>query len=420
MPPTPPTTPRDLTPAPPDTPVDLVLNPVKPSSRYDFVEIGQNRIPITNPIMPLIRAGLRAPATAAAFAFRFRRSIVIVAICLILAELGLRALEPRLLGRVYTNQMTAGHPVDMHPPGVRGGQIDPAKPPGTLRVLACGDSVTFGTGVPASSAWPAHLQSMLTQGDARPVEVMNTALPGADLREITASFDQLWRPYQPDRVVLVITGNIVSLGWIRRDVEPVVPPNPYLNAAPAAPSPIQRIAGLRHHIALVGAAMLGVESFKFMLGVDDHQPDPQAPFGVMLAHGYRMPAMDPAIRKQAWTIFERDLGILRDRVRDAGAELVVAYAPPRFAVTDRWRDNLKWVRKGRIGDDPVDHAATVCERLGIPFVDPREHLRDALLYKWPVYVIADYTHLDDAGHRALATAIHESSAELFKSDAVQD
>jgi hypothetical protein len=89
MPPTPPTTPRDQTPAPPNTHVEVVLNPVKPGSRYNFVEIGQDRIPITNPIVPLIRAGLRSPAIAGAFAFRFRRSIVIIAACAFLAELGL-------------------------------------------------------------------------------------------------------------------------------------------------------------------------------------------------------------------------------------------------------------------------------------------------------------------------------------------
>jgi hypothetical protein len=199
-----------------------------------------------------------------------------------------------------------------------------------------------------------------------------------------------------------------------------LPRNPYLNVLAPTPSLAQRITGVRHQSALVGAAMLGVESFKYLLGVDSHAPDPEAPFGVMLAHGYRMPAMDPAIREQAWTIFESDLQAFRDRTTAAGAELVVAYAPPRFVVTDRWRDNLKWVRKDRLGKDPIGQAAAICERLGILFVDPREHLQSALLYEWPVYVIADYTHLDDAGHRALANAIYEQSAENIKTDDVQD
>ena len=63
--------------------------------------------------------------------------------------------------------------------GLRGAEIARDKPPNTYRVLAVGDSCTFGSGAGDADTYPAQLERRL--GAARPgieVEVLNAGVPG--------------------------------------------------------------------------------------------------------------------------------------------------------------------------------------------------------------------------------------------------
>src|SRR5262249_32631384 len=51
--------------------------------------------------------------------------------------------------------------------------------PGTMRVVAVGDSITFGHGTTADESYPKALERLLNpEGEAAKVEVINTAVPG--------------------------------------------------------------------------------------------------------------------------------------------------------------------------------------------------------------------------------------------------
>jgi len=65
--------------------------------------------------------------------------------------------------------------------GFRGDEVAATPAPGTNRILALGDSTTFGYGVGAEEAWPAVLERLLAQAPgAPPVEVLNLGIPGYD------------------------------------------------------------------------------------------------------------------------------------------------------------------------------------------------------------------------------------------------
>ena len=108
------------------------------------------------------------------------------------------------------------------PGRVRGwvaGMEAPPKIAGKKRIIALGDSVTFGLGVQSTDAWPAVLESRL--GD---VEVFNLAMCGWDIEQSVSLATGELEAWQPD---LVIWGNFPNdvlpsfLMWGAHDEHPV-------------------------------------------------------------------------------------------------------------------------------------------------------------------------------------------------------
>lgn len=331
-----------------------------------------------------------------------RQALIAIPVLVLLVgtEVLLQRIAPEYANRIYTRTRTAGHPILMHPEGYRGSEISPEKPEGTFRILALGDSVTFGTGVAADQTWPAHLGAHLQSSLGTRVEVINSGLPAADLAQMRLMLETKWSAYQPDAIVVMLSGNVVSLAWIRRD-EPVVwPENPWASAPPEAR--LGAMASLKRFaqsFALPGFATINVERLTYLVGLNTHTIDPDAPYGAMLAHGWRQANLDPAIVERAWELTEAQLRSLRDSADTLAIPLVVSHAPTRFSLSDRWIDNLKGVPRDRLTIDPVERTGWICDRLGIAFVDPRPALRPPLTN---LFVINDYGHFSAEGNARVA------------------
>lgn len=99
--------------------------------------------------------------------------------------------------------------------GFRDDEFELAKAPGELRVLAIGDSFTFGVGVRGEAAWPQVLERRLAEERADPVQVINAGFAGghepSQYAEWLASDGLL---FAPDAVVL---------GFCLNDCSPLVP-----------------------------------------------------------------------------------------------------------------------------------------------------------------------------------------------------
>lgn len=99
------------------------------------------------------------------------------------------------------------------------GMEPPPKADGKKRILALGDSVTFGLGVRSADAWPAVLESRLPQ-----VEVFNLAMCGWDIEQSVSLATGELESWQPD---LVVWGNFPNdvlpsfLMWGAHDEHPV-------------------------------------------------------------------------------------------------------------------------------------------------------------------------------------------------------
>ncbi len=77
-----------------------------------------------------------------------------------------------------------------------------AKPAGTHRVLALGDSFAWGAGVEFEDAYPQRLERMLRRRRHEPWEVVSLARPGMNTVEEAAQLAQEGLAYDPDLVLL--------------------------------------------------------------------------------------------------------------------------------------------------------------------------------------------------------------------------
>lgn len=100
--------------------------------------------------------------------------------------------------------------------GTRGGDFEQQKPAQTLRIIAIGDSVTFGLGVNHQDSYPYRLQQRLQQdlrarGDTRRVEVLNFGVSGYGTDAYIELYRSKVRDFQPDLVIL---------GYVQNDPAP--------------------------------------------------------------------------------------------------------------------------------------------------------------------------------------------------------
>ena len=172
------------------------------------------------------------------------RVALLVAVVVLGTELGLRALglgarSPSgypeglyaaapdagfALARDFAGEMAdpaGGAPIPLatNADGFRDATFGP-KPPGTLRVLALGDSFAFGHGVRAEQSYPEQLERLLARPE-RAVEVLNLGVPGYNTAQELAQLRRLGAELAPDLVLVgCYLGNDLSGNLERRQALP--------------------------------------------------------------------------------------------------------------------------------------------------------------------------------------------------------
>ncbi len=131
---------------------------------------------------------------------------------------GLQQAANNIIGYEYTpgwSGYRAGAFVTINSAGWRGKEFSPAKPEGTVRVVAVGDSYVFGKAVNDEDVFLAQLERMLnTEGGPR-YETINTGHDGANTYEEFRYFEERkMMELNPDVVVLGFTvGNDAEVAY---------------------------------------------------------------------------------------------------------------------------------------------------------------------------------------------------------------
>ena len=99
------------------------------------------------------------------------------------------------------NPRCAGH----NALGLRGRECTCARASDRWRIAVIGDSVAYGLGVESEMAYPAILETILTQTGETPVEVLNFGVPGYNTAQEYAMLKNRVLAYDPDVVVMMFT-----------------------------------------------------------------------------------------------------------------------------------------------------------------------------------------------------------------------
>jgi len=96
-----------------------------------------------------------------------------------------------------------GAKLDVSSQGLRDREFPLKRSPGTLRILALGDSWTFGAGVETHQAWPKLLEERLRGGPV-PVEVVNAGVAGYETWNEAAFYERDLKKFQHDLVLVAV------------------------------------------------------------------------------------------------------------------------------------------------------------------------------------------------------------------------
>lgn len=124
--------------------------------------------------------------------------------------------DPLLGHRLVPGQESFTHsfPVATNSHGFRDREYSFVPPPGVVRILCLGDSLTFGDGVPVTATYPKQLESLLNVTGGSGYEVINTGVPSYDTWQEVDFFKERGISFKP---------KIVILGFYANDVVPRPP-----------------------------------------------------------------------------------------------------------------------------------------------------------------------------------------------------
>lgn len=155
---------------------------------------------------------------------------------LLLAEVGLRVVDPFHTGEVLEREAFQrailephptlpahavlragakssflGHPVEINEDRLRGPRVARDKPDGVFRIVVVGDSIAFGWGVAEQDAFPRVLERLLNEGPMPPgvtrFEVVNGSTPGWGIPSYYVFLRDFGLELAPDLVVVTFINN---------------------------------------------------------------------------------------------------------------------------------------------------------------------------------------------------------------------
>lgn len=304
------------------------------------------------------------------------------------------------------NRSYIGVPVSVNSVGLRDREVQVPKPPGTVRILAVGDSITFGYGVRLEDTYEKVLERELGRSapPGRRYEVVNAGVEALDLDNYLA-FLRLRAPdLQPD---LVIVG--IALNDVRQYREESQPPPVAVKAGLSARASdlVRPMNGLLlGHSQLYLLGYMSLKSFLYRTGVLD----------INAQHGYDFLAVEPPSPRQerAWASTMVQLERIAALARARGYPLVLVVFPVEVqlgpASLDFYRREFR-VALGpeALSGDPQRRLAAFGAAHGVPVVDllPAFRRADAeALYLRNRSITHDPVHPNPRGHRIAGEEVY--------------
>lgn len=258
-------------------------------------------------------------------------------------------------------------PIRTNSLGLRNAEVVQSKPAGDFRILALGDSVTFGWGLRGEDTYPSQLASLLaTLRPTQRFEVINAGVSGYGTWQQALWLEEAGLALQPDVVIVQVHLNDASdnlwgtLGWQSK--------GGWLAQHSKLAQLVQRVAGSAAPRSDVPCAT------DWKVGTD----------------------------QVCWQRTEELLSDLRSAAQNADATTVLIPSPMRWQVEPGVRDVRAWVDAARYQDVLRQYA----ERSGWLYVDPLPAFRQA--YSTGQSLFLDIGHPNEAGQRLMAQELYNA------------
>jgi hypothetical protein len=252
--------------------------------------------------------------------------------------------EPAIGHWLEPDQRTFTHDaiVETNSVGLRGPERARELGPGQCRILALGDSQTFGDGLEHTETWPALLESALADiPGIDEVQVLNAGISGTDTWQHEHVLRRLAEHYEYDSVVLAFYVN---------DVTP--------RYAPRQATRLTNTSTKRIGYALKRSALFTFLWQLYQMRVSDS--------GVVERERRTLEDDPDETLERAWEQVEESLRGIQNEAAARGAEFVLVVLPRRDQVS---AENPPRGYNRRL--------ASITARLGIPSIDVLESLRAA-------------------------------------------
>ena len=259
-------------------------------------------------------------------------------------------------------------PIRTNSLGLRSAEVAQPKSAGDFRILALGDSVTFGWGLRGEDAYPSQLASLLaTLRPNQDFEVVNAGVSGYGTWQQALWLEQTGLALQPDVVIVQAHLNDPSdnlwgtLGWQGSG-------RSWLAQNSKLAQLVQRVVGGAAPRSSVPCAA------DWKVGTD----------------------------QVCWQRTEQLLSGLRSAAQSAGTTTVLMPSPMRWQVEPGVRDARAWVDAARYQDVLRQYA----ESNGWLFVDPLPAFRQAHSSGQALFL--DVGHPNEAGQRLMAQELYNA------------
>jgi lysophospholipase L1-like esterase len=276
--------------------------------------------------------------------------------------------------------------------GFRGNEIVVPKPVDLFRVVALGDSVTFGWGVNDPDTFCARLEQQLRSRHSK-VDVVNLAVPGYATRQEVALLKRNLDRLQPDLVLVGFYSN--DLPDTLDDVRPGSGPGTTIAADGAKAGQVLRMnpvpsSWAERQARRSRALYTAVHAAKGLIHRGEGKPGSSMERDLLEGR-------HTAELEAAWQRVTTQLTDLKDASEASGFAVGLVVLPPREQVMGRFAES-----------DYQKRVRDLAQRFGFFVVDPLPALAKFEGRKDRLFIPYDRNHPSPEGHRLIADAIARS------------
>lgn len=306
------------------------------------------------------------------------------------------------------NDSYVGVPVRINALGLRDREVAVPKPPGVFRVLAVGDSVTFGFGVRLEDTYAKRLEARLNAGlagSSRRAEVINAGIEGTGLTYYSHFLRSMGPRLEPDLVLVgLVLNDIVEY---REEARQEAPHRPPLSSRLRQANRFMRLNS--HLFALVSTHL---KSILYRIGVLD--------INTLYSDNFLTLAPPSERQVRAWTSSLGKLAELADLARSLKVPLVIVVFPMEVQLDARtlhqYRRTLGVnLDEAALSGAPQRRLAEYARDQKVPVADllpPFRASRNGALFLRNHGISHDWAHPSPAGHEVAAEEIYRTLIRL--------